>query len=103
MTSKRIMLINEYNDLKIYRAQCACGETEHDIILEFEDNNTIRFNLNMISYPNNESFFKKFYSKIKMCYYILFKGLLTSSHEFILDDKDQIDDFISIFIDYFKK
>lgn len=102
MISKRIMLLEKYRKFEQYRASCSCGDIDHDIIIEFDGGNTISFILNIQNCIDEENFIKRIYKKIKICYNILFKGGIEASHEFILDDKKQIEDFISIFNNYFK-
>jgi len=71
---KKVSLLDKYNDMIMYRAECSCGDNEHDVTIEIEvDKKFGSISLN-------------FYKDISFSHYYIYRDVLWSDK--ILKDKN---------------
>ena len=107
MISKNVMKTNEFEDSIYYRAACTCGDSDHDITIEFEWNDDIPSMIFLNFYKNiawcshwgnNLSWYEKLWKRIKASLKILFTGYIELEESFILSE-DNIEPFIKALIE----
>jgi len=110
--SNGIMKLYEYEECICYRASCGCTHPKHDLSITIEQNEELSDVINIIFYTDvivQESYishkdsitriisdwFGNIKFRIKKALEILFKGYTGMSAEFILDEEENIKDFIN--------
>lgn len=108
--SNRITLLNKYKDTVLYLAKCSCMSDNHDLMIYIEKDNRdneikLEFYIDVILNEYYWFYNKTIFSKIKNFFSItwkrftialrvLFKGRIEMNQEFLISNKDQINDFI---------
>jgi hypothetical protein len=99
--STKICKTHEFEDSIFYKLNCGCGCDDY---LEFEyvysnftNHSKLKFykKLVWVDYYYTDNIFTRFIKRIKACFSIIFKGRLTINDEFLISNKDQLDDFIN--------
>lgn len=103
MTSKNICKTHEFDNAIFYKAQCSCSSNNHEqtLVLEKLEQNIYLQLYHKVyctafwcptSIPDK---FKDYFIRIKLAYNILTKGYVEYEGEFIFEDKQSIQDYIS--------
>jgi hypothetical protein len=115
MTSKNIMELKEYDNVCImYKATCSCLSPDHDLIISVEkdrETNSINLQFDVNVCFIEESLFdkkgkrlftlyiKNMWNRFKKSLELLFTGYLEMNSTFIIDDEQQMKDFINSLIE----
>ncbi len=100
--SNNVMKIKEWKGTQVwYRVGCACsGETcDSTIIFEFDEDFgliDINFYKTIIwnEYWNNKWFHQRWWARIKVACKVLFKGYIELEGNFMIEEKEHLDEFI---------
>ena len=114
MISKNIMKTNEFEGSIYYRAACSCGDSDHDVTIEFERDDDIpsmiflNFHKRIAwcsHWGDHQSYRARVWKRIKASIKMLFTGYIELEESFILTE-DNIEPFIKALIegeDYIQK
>lgn len=96
------MITNEYNDAVFFRIACDCSDADHDVKLEFENDDgficmhmyadIMATNYSEWGFSWIENKYQDYKWRIKSALQIIFKGYLEANHQFLLN-KDNITAF----------
>lgn len=101
MPTFRTMTTEKFEDSIFYRSACACGNNEHDVVIEIEHDK--KFNLVLLnfyktiawcSHWGDMNFFQRCWLKIKAITKILFTGYIELNETFLINNKQQIEEFL---------
>jgi hypothetical protein len=93
------MITSEYNDAVFFRITCDCTDTDHDVTLEFEDDDGF-LSMHMYAdimasdytkwgYPWWQNKYHDYKWRLKTAFEIIFKGWTKANHQFLLN-KDNL-------------
>jgi len=100
MISFRTMKIEQFEDDVYYRAACSCGNSEHDVTIEFEKDEDGDINLffhKKVCYTSRwtaNNIFSDFWLRLKGALKLLFTGYIELEESFMLEKGEHIDSFI---------
>lgn len=96
------MIVSEYEDAVFFRIACDCTDSDHDIALEFTDEDgfislhlyadIMASDYRQWGYSWFENKYRDYKWRIKTSFEILTKGWTKASHQFLLN-KDNVDAF----------
>lgn len=99
--SKNVMVMNEYNDLVFYRAQCGCMHDRHVQTLSLSRAEESGIHLCIDAelhlrdrYDVGRGRFARAWFRVKSALKILFLGTISLEEEFIFNDEDSIRNYI---------
>jgi len=102
LISKNVMKLNNFDDSIYYKADCSCGDSDHEILIEFEKDKEcpdmifLNFykNIAWCSHWGSDNIFYNFWKRVKCAIKVLFTGYVELEESFIIQGEDSINDII---------
>lgn len=102
MIEKNVMKVAEYKDSITFRIACDCGDSEHDVTIDFEKDEelpemyfmTIYKTMAWSCYWGNHNWFYAQWKKLKAIFKLLFTGYIELGDDFIIRGEEHINSFI---------